>query len=93
MLTSTLTIKGQVTLPIKIRKELNVKPSDRIIFNKVGGKFVIEKLLSIDQLYGSLKNTKVKPISSKKMGDLINKGLFSDRYTPLTRVYNSRKRL
>ena len=93
MLTSTLTVKGQVTLPINIKKELNVKPSDRIIFNKVGGKFVIEKLLSIDQLYGSLKNTKVTPISSKKMGDLINKNLFSHRYTPLTRVYNSRKRL
>ncbi|OGM14177.1 hypothetical protein A3D84_03710 [Candidatus Woesebacteria bacterium RIFCSPHIGHO2_02_FULL_42_20] len=79
MLTSTLTVKGQVTLPVNIRRELNVKPSDKIIFNKIGGKFVIEKLLSIDQLYGSLKSSKVKPLSFKKMNDLIKKGLFSDR--------------
>lgn len=36
MASSTLTSKGQITIPAEIRAELNLQPGDRIDFVKVG---------------------------------------------------------
>lgn len=76
MLTSTITIKGQVTLPANLRRQLGVKPSDKIAFIKKGQRVFLEKLPSLESLYGSLSNSKVKPLSVQEMNKLIDKGLF-----------------
>lgn len=78
MFASTITSKGQVTLPAKLRKEMGVKPTDRIIFSKKNGNFVIERLASIDSLFGSLANPKVRPLTDIQMKRMIEKGMFSD---------------
>jgi antitoxin PrlF len=34
MAAATLTSKGQITIPIEVRKDLNLKPGDKILFLK-----------------------------------------------------------
>ncbi len=77
MLTSTVTRKGQLTLPAKLRKELDIKPSDKVVFVKKGRDITIQKLPSIDSLFGSLANPKVKSLSISEMNKMIEKGMFS----------------
>jgi AbrB family looped-hinge helix DNA binding protein len=39
-----ITSKGQVTVPLKIRKELGVKPGDSIVFEKDGDTVTVRPL-------------------------------------------------
>jgi AbrB family looped-hinge helix DNA binding protein len=39
-----ITSKGQITVPVKIRKELGVKPGDRIVFEKDGDTVIVRPL-------------------------------------------------
>jgi len=78
MYTATVTSKGQVTLPAKMRKDLDLKNPDKVVFSKQNGNFIVEKLPSIDSLFGSLANPKVKPLTDIEMKKFIEKGMFSD---------------
>lgn len=56
MYTSTVTQKGQATIPAPIRIKLGIKPGERIYFEEVGKDVVVRSLNdTIDQLAGSLK--------------------------------------
>ncbi|MBM3858283.1 MAG: AbrB family transcriptional regulator [Verrucomicrobia bacterium] len=44
MLTSTLTSKGQTTLPRRIREALGLHPRDRILYELADGKAVLRPL-------------------------------------------------
>lgn len=39
---TTLTSKNQMTLPKKVREDLNLKPGDRLVFRKQGEQYVLE---------------------------------------------------
>jgi antitoxin PrlF len=52
--TSTLTSKGQITLPAKVRKELGVDTGDTIIFDYIDDKLTIRKAKKIETLFNSL---------------------------------------
>lgn len=39
---SKITVKGQVTLPVAVRKRLDVKPGDKVIFREKDGDIVVE---------------------------------------------------
>jgi antitoxin PrlF len=39
---STMTSKGQVTVPAQVRKELNLNPGERVVFRKKDGQYFIE---------------------------------------------------
>lgn len=41
--TTTITSKGQVTVPASIRKKLGISPSDRLRVKEVKGRVVLEK--------------------------------------------------
>lgn len=70
MFTSTLTSKGQATIPYFIREKLGLKPGEKIIFEEEGQKIVIKNQRRlIDELYGSLK-PKVKIKYSDKKADV-----------------------
>lgn len=59
MATATLTTKGQVTIPLEVRKELGLKTGDRIEFsrNPETGKFELSrKTGSIMDMRGMLKH-------------------------------------
>lgn len=40
-----ITTKGQVTVPLELRKELNVKEGDYILFEKKGSRVEIKKMV------------------------------------------------
>ena len=39
---STMTSKGQVTVPAEVRKDLNLNPGARVVFRKKDGQYFIE---------------------------------------------------
>ena len=56
MRASTVTIKGQVTIPREIRHRLGVKPGDRVRFRDLGAKVVIERQESgVEAPFGAFK--------------------------------------
>jgi len=36
-----ITFNGQITIPVEIRKELNLKPGDKVLFIKENGKIIL----------------------------------------------------
>jgi len=58
MATSSVTVKGQVTIPKEIRERLGIRPGDRIEFLDAADGVRIRKQVPqgpIDELYGSLR--------------------------------------
>ena len=66
---STITSKGQITLPKKIRECLHVAPGDRIDFVvEEDGQVVVRPARSrLGQLRGMLRERSRKPVSLKQM--------------------------
>lgn len=58
MTSSSVTVKGQVTIPKEIRDRLGIRPGDRVEFLEGADGVRIRKQVSrgpIDELYGSLR--------------------------------------
>jgi antitoxin PrlF len=66
---STITSKGQVTVPKRIRDELGVKPGDRVTFTAMPDGVVImrAKTRSIDDLAGILFDEGREPVPIEKL--------------------------
>ena len=54
MAVSTISSKGQITLPSKFRKELGLKPNDRVSIEASGNSIVIRKAVDLLDLAGFL---------------------------------------
>ena len=56
-----ITPKGQVTIPVSLREELNLKPGDKIIYEKSSGGILMKpaKKNMLDD-FGFLKNIEVQ---------------------------------
>jgi len=62
MAISTLTIKGQTTVPLEIREALKVKPRQRLNWSlREDGAAVVRPQTSVLELFGSLKSPKKCP--------------------------------
>ena len=48
MLTSKVTQKGQVTLPLKVRSRLEINAGDQIVYETTAAGFLIRKVQPID---------------------------------------------
>lgn len=57
---ATLTKQNQITVPMKVRDKLKLKPSDRLVFYESGETIKVSKLKSIDDFKGLLKDSKIK---------------------------------
>jgi AbrB family looped-hinge helix DNA binding protein len=71
---STISSKGQVTIPKKIRDYLNVRTFDKIVFIplKDGQVLITTKQNSATSLFGMLKHRKPKkPVSIEEMEGII----------------------
>ena len=59
MHTSTVTQKGQATIPVYVRRKLDIKPNGKIFFEERGEEFVVRPIEDLDKLvdnlYGSIK--------------------------------------
>lgn len=71
---STLTSKGQTTIPKDIRKRLNLHPGDRLefIIDEDGRVVVLPASVDASELAGILK-TPAKPVSVAEMNQAIRK--------------------
>jgi antitoxin PrlF len=70
MLTSSVTTKGQVTIPAELREKLGIKPGDRVGFVETGGKVEIRRQENrVTAAFGVLKAR--KGVSLKKMEETI----------------------
>ncbi|OGM32750.1 hypothetical protein A3D01_01080 [Candidatus Woesebacteria bacterium RIFCSPHIGHO2_02_FULL_39_13] len=76
MFISTVTSKGQLTLPASIRKNMRIKTSDKVIFIREGKRIFIQKLLPISSLFGALSNPGVTPLPQEEMDKLLERGIF-----------------
>ena len=76
MLNSTITSKGQVTIPKKIREFLKVGPSDKIVFTPIedGKVLITTRQIPASALFGMLKHRRPgRPVSLKEMDSAIRK--------------------
>ena len=80
METSTLTSKGQTTIPKLIRDELGLKAGDKLVFRIENGQIVIRaKTGSIRDALGMFYDPKRKPVSVEEMNEAIGDAI-SERF-------------
>jgi antitoxin PrlF len=81
MAAATITSKGQITIPVKVRIALGVDPGDRIEFVEVGkGEFnIVAATRSVRELNGMLQRKGRKPVSIEEMNAAIAKGAARSR--------------
>jgi antitoxin PrlF len=75
MASATMTSKGQVTIPVEVRRELHLDAGDRIEFlrNEGTGRYeMIPKTLSVQALKGIVPKPK-RPVSIQDMNEAIRK--------------------
>ena len=59
MLSSSVTTKGQVTIPAELREKLGIKPGDRVGFVEEDGRIVIQRQeTAIESVFGMVKARK-----------------------------------
>lgn len=75
---STLSSKGQVTLPKEVRERLGLKPSDMVVFteDEQGRVVLTTALRQLDELHGMLKHlAKDRPVSIEEMDEAIGEAI------------------
>ena len=76
MLTSTLTTKGQVTIPKKIRDMLGIQTNDRIVFTPLepGKVLLTTETTPVKTLFGLLRHRKPKQaITTEAMKETVRR--------------------
>jgi len=63
---STLTQKGQATIPLEVRKKLDLHPGDKIGFEVTDGEVVIRKICAFDYEYHQALSGTLSEWSSKE---------------------------
>lgn len=80
-LMSTVTAKGQTTIPSEVRKKLGLRPRQRVAYRIEGDKVVLEPAgSSLGALAGKLKDD--KPAASKQEERAAYRSARAKRYTP-----------
>ena len=74
MLSSKITTKGQVTIPIEYREHLGIKSGDKVGFTMSGGEVLIKKVDSKYSLAGILKGKTTKKATDHELADAIDQG-------------------
>ena len=74
MTTATLTVKGQVTIPVEVRKRMGLDAGDRIEFVELDdGQYLIKPAIDdVRSLKGLLKKPR-RPVSVEDMNRAIRK--------------------
>ncbi len=81
MASATVTSKGQVTIPAKVRSALGLDAGDRIEFVETGKRefTIVPATGSIRELKGLFRGRKTKPVTLKEMERAIAKGASRSR--------------
>ncbi len=79
---STITSKGQTTIPIEIRELLDLKPGDKLAFDVEGRKVTLRaKNLPVTALKGIVKSPFKRPLTRKQEREGIDRYL-DEKYGP-----------
>jgi len=75
MYSTSITQKGQVTIPVLIRKKLGLKTGQKVVFRDRGKDVIIEPIPDFLDLMGSLKTKKKydKEKARKAIGDYLGR--------------------
>ena len=73
MATATVTSKGQITIPARVRAELGLTAGDRVEFVEMGqGQFaIVASTRSVKELKGLFRGRRSKPVSIEEMNAAI----------------------
>jgi AbrB family looped-hinge helix DNA binding protein len=73
---STLTSKGQITIPKEIRERLRLQPGNRVEFHIDGHGQVIMRAKNVDvrELKGMIRSRRKTPLSIEEMNEDIARG-------------------
>jgi len=74
----TITSQGQISIPIKLRRELGLDKTKRAFVSSREGKIVIEPVKDLLELRGSIKTDK-KPLSNRKLHEFVAR-VVADEY-------------
>ncbi len=73
MLSSSVTTKGQVTIPVELRDRFGIKPGDRVAFVEEGEKIVMQRQeTAIEAAFGIIKAK--RGVTLEQMEDAIATG-------------------
>jgi AbrB family looped-hinge helix DNA binding protein len=77
MRSSTITSKGQITLPAVYRRALGLRPGDRLSFEEEGGIITMRKAQSVtESTAGSLtKYASTPPLTAQEMRDVAEQAI------------------
>lgn len=67
MAISTISAKGQVTLPVRMRRQLKLKPNDPVTIENLGDAIVIRRATDFFELRGFLGRSRPTEVERKKM--------------------------
>lgn len=68
---ATVTTRGQTVIPLQFRKYLKLKPTDKVYFRLVNKQVVLEPVLTVRQLRGSIVSPYKRPITKKEMKEAV----------------------
>ena len=79
MLASRITSKGQVTIPLELRRLLCVSPGDKLVFSEAGdGALIVRKVDEKSSLAGSLASKITKTATDAELDAAIKEGWRAD---------------
>lgn len=59
MSNSSMTVKGQVTIPAALRDKLGLKPGDKVAFVEEAGRVILQRLENrVESAFGLIKSSK-----------------------------------
>jgi AbrB family looped-hinge helix DNA binding protein len=73
MATSTLSSKGQITLPVRMRRQIGLRPNDAVTIETVGDAIVIKRAADFFELRGFLGKACSPDIEAKRMRDAVGR--------------------
>jgi AbrB family looped-hinge helix DNA binding protein len=76
---STVTTKGQTTLPKDVRKVLGLQPGDKLRYILLDGEVRILRARPVLDLEGALKRSGQKPVTLEEMEEAIAAGAVDQR--------------
>ena len=72
MAISTISEKGQITLPARMRRRLGLKPRDAVAIETVGDAIVVRRAVNFFELNGFLGQALPADIEKKRMQDAVS---------------------
>jgi AbrB family looped-hinge helix DNA binding protein len=72
MAMSTISDKGQITLPVRMRRQLKLKPRDTVTIDAIGDAIIIKRAVDFFELKGFLGEALPADIEKKRMQSAVS---------------------